>query len=328
MPNGGVFYPFAIEPLLSGDSLVMIRRSGDIASLALSPDDAPAQVEWTRSGVLDRVYELAANDRFIVMAGATREVDQSGVMREMPSIVLIDSRTGEVLGESSTFTGESVRWIEIAPQGVLLVGTRSAIEALPLTRDFSPLWVSDGESMTGTIEAVVLGNKIAAARSGGDLVGLNLADGSIVPGGFALPDSTEWSASGLVAMQPDDTGLTVLFDQQIVRFDTDGAIMGVDAIGGDRAFIDHVPTNAHDLVVDERPRDPNTGSYRYWIHRFLRAGGCRLDAQSLELNLTGRRLDNLEVREGWLLLSAGSTILAVPMSTDGDNSKEPAEGDA
>jgi hypothetical protein len=197
-----------------------------------------------------------------------------------------------------------------------------------MTGGSTPIWVNELPEISGTVEVVLLGDRLVASRSGGDLVAIRLMDGSLIPGSFAHPDSTQWSPNGLMAMDTDSEGLTALFDQRLVRFDLSGAIVGIDAIGEERTFISLLPTLRYDLVVDEQPRDPTDGSYRYWIHRFERDGGCRLAARSLELTLRDRRINHVEVVDGWLLLSTGTTILAVPMPPESGVVPPPADDGA
>ena len=316
MPGGGVFHASAVVPALCSQNVLLTRRNGDMAAVDLKWPSVDNTARWVRQGVLDRVYEVAANDQFIAVGGSRQRKDEFGNPLEVPNVVVLDAESGDVSVQVEPYSGESIRWLRFTPQGLLLIGTRSTIEAFELGGHTSPLWVNRSASITGTDEVFFMGDQIVASRPGGTLVAINVYGGAIIPGAFALPDSTRWSPSGLVAIETDFDGLTALFDERLVRFDRFGAVTGVDVIGGERTFTALVSTFRYDFVVDEQARDREDGSYKYWIHRFIRDEGCRLAGRSLELKLSDRRFECIEVIEGWMLLSTGTSVLVVPLSPD------------
>jgi outer membrane protein assembly factor BamB len=312
MPGGRIFQSQSIVPMLVNDSLLLIRRGGDLASISFNPDAGPGVLNWKAGSGLNRIYEIKATDHRLILAGLQKTLDPDGRIVDQSRVVIFDILTGEKVGDFQPASTEAIRWLALDPTGRIVIGTRSSVEAFPMSGTGTPLWTNETPQAAGTMEGLMYGDQLVASLSEGALVGFDLEDGSLRPGAFALSDTALWRPSGLVSMKSDPDGLAALFDTRMVRFDDDGIVVGVDAVHAPVAYSDWIATDQYQFVVDESGRNIRNGSYRYLIHCLDPAKGLSLATSSMELE-TKNRLEQVMAIDQWLLFSTGVSIIAIPM---------------
>jgi outer membrane protein assembly factor BamB/tetratricopeptide (TPR) repeat protein len=312
MPGGRIFQSQSIVPLLVGDSLLLIRRGGDLASISFDPDEQSGTLEWKAESGLNRIYEIKATDHRLVLSGLRKTLDADGRSVDQSRVVVFDIRSGEKVGEFQPSTSEGIRWLTLDPTGRIVIGTRTSVEAFPMSGTGPPLWTNETPQAAATMEGLMYGDQLVGSLPEGALVGFDLEYGSLRPGAFALSDTSRWLPSGLVSMRSDSDGLVALFDTRLVRFNDDGVVVGVDAVHSARAYFAWIATDQYQFVVDEQTRSIRNGTYRYLIHCLDPTQGLGLVAPSMELE-SKNRLEQIIAIDQWLLLSTGVTVIAIPM---------------
>lgn len=314
MPGGGVFRGSDVVPVLDDERLVLVRRAGDV--VAIDPDGTDDEPLWKARTGLDRIHEVHATDRRLILVGRERLLEVSGMSPvERSKVVVLDSGTGRLLNSFRPTGGRPVRWASVDPRGLLLLGTQEGVEAFELAGGEAPLWTNRSPDAASTVSGTLFGDRLVATLPEGALLALDPRDGSVRPGAFAVSDSADWDSSGLVATETDVDGLMALFDRRLVRFDDEGAVIGMDAVDAPNAYSAVVSARDRVFVVDELMRNLRNGSYNYLVHRLDPGRGLRIAEPSLEVNLASR-LERITLLDGWMLLSSGTMILAIPMTDE------------
>lgn len=323
MPGGGLFQPKTILPVLGANTLTLVRRAGEVVSLSRGETDKPPRVKWTLDSGLDRIYITASTDHILALGGAVTSFQADGQRREIPTVVLIDLEAGRVVSRFSPSSEDGIRWMRLSPIGTILIGLRNGVEAFATDGTTGPVWRNNSLAVSALSGAQVFGERLLGEQVGGGLVAMDLVTGELQADPFAMPEDADWRPNGLIAMAQDLDGVTALFVDRLVRFDSDGVVTGADAVDSTRAFVTAIETESQTFVVEERPRNAQDGSYWYWIHRFDRDAGCKLAGPSLELMLPDRRLNAMRATDGWLLLSTGASVISVPFPVAVEDAPSP-----
>ncbi|MEE2681513.1 MAG: PQQ-binding-like beta-propeller repeat protein [Planctomycetota bacterium] len=321
IPGGGIYRP---ESLVlnrnDADSLLVYRRNGSIAMYGSgSQSDFVPRLVWSHDRLVDRIYEVTQDDRTVVVAGRTRGTNAGGEVVDQSMVVVIDSVTGALLGQFMPADGEEVRWLRISPCGLLLLGTRSGIEARTLSSPEQVCWSSVDPLHRGTTRdrVVTFGNRLVVVRSATSMSAIELVSGEIVPGAFELPDFAGGDEPVVcLAITPDVSGMTVLMNNRIFRWNRGGELGGIDAISGNPSFLGLFPTARFDLVLEELERSGRASTRNYLLHRVEPSAGLRISGPSIEFESTSRSISMVEVCPGWLLFQTGSEVLAISMPSE------------
>jgi len=271
LPAGGVFDPSDILPLLAGDRLMVVRRSGDLCALRLSGGPEPI---WSRRTSLVRVHSAWSDDATILLGG----VDERG----RPRVAALDVGSGREVASWRPQLGSEVRWVLGTPDGLAVVATDLGMEAY----DFDALFLEampgvaepnvgaagdDGQgagagvAVAGQVMATTTGSSgdaerrpplrwrndaASAQRTGGawsvggwllvadaveGLSAFSLEGGDVASGRFG--DSTGVAGDErLRAVMVDDQGVTALFQERLVAFGPQGDVVGRDATADFRDY--------------------------------------------------------------------------------------------
>ena len=319
IPGGGVYRPesVVVAPASKGTMLVY-RRNGDMAmySIENSTSQEVPEVLWKQSGLMHRIYEVVQNESSIAIAGRSRTNSPSGGSIDYPNVLILDALTGNVIADFVPSSREDVRWVKFAPNGMLLVGTRSGIEARTLQESEPLVWVSSARQHRGTTRdrVVSFGNNLVAVRSPTSMSAIDLTTGEVVPDSFELPvfESGDESTACLM-VSTDNDGITVLMNNKILRWDIQGEITGIDAISGNPSLLGLFNSRDYDLVLEEMSRSSRSATRTYWLHRIDPSAGLRITGPQLEFESQNRSIGTVEICPGWVLIQNGSDVLAISM---------------
>ena len=319
IPGGGVYRPESVllNPV-DGDSMLVFRRDGDMAmysSEEITSDGTP-RLLWQHSALINRIYEVVQDDATIAISGRTSLETTSTELNDQPIVVLLDSSTGEVICDFTPASGEDIRWLKIAPTGLLLLGTRSGIEARSLGNPDQVIWSSTDRLHRGTTRerAVVFGNRLVVVRSSTAMSSIDLSTGEVVANSFEIPVfEPEDESTVCLTVSSDSTGLTVLMNNRVLRWGISGELVGIDAIAGKPSFIGVFHSRDFDLVMEELTRSGRSSLRSYWLHRLDPASGLRIAGPQLEFQSESRSIDLVEICPGWILIQTGSEVMAISM---------------
>ena len=324
IPGGGVYRPesFLIRKA-EDDSIIILRRNGDILSARIdsNQDSAVPVVRWKRMAVLDRVYEVDQFAGIVVLSGISRETDSNGLVSETPKVVLLDTETGDEIADFAPTSAENIRWVKSSPTGLLLLGYRSGVEARTLEDPAFPIWMTTDARFRGTSRerTLVFGNRLVTAQSASAMAALDLADGNVLGGLFELPQfDVDDEPTTCLSVSSDSTGVTVLMDRHVLRWDINGQLCGLDAVTGAPAFIALFQTSDSILILEERVRRNRQAVRTYWIHRLDPAQGLLISEPPIEFDSSGRPVTMLVLCPDWILVQIGSKVLGIAMPCEPD----------
>jgi outer membrane protein assembly factor BamB len=346
LPLGGIFDPAEILPLLSGDRLVLARRSGDLCAMQLS---AGPEAVWSRRTSLVRVHGAWSDDATVLIGG----VDDRG----RACVAALDAMSGREVACWRPELGTEVRWVMGTPDGRAVVATDVGLEAFDIDRVFlvSEPEQADAERHQAGKGAAEQGEPVVAAASGGlhdpppmlwrtEATSAQRTGGAWMIGGWLLvADSVEGissfdldhgrleserfgssmdlaGADRLRAVMVDEQGVSLLFQERLVAYGFDGAVVGRDAAAEFRDY--RAAAAAEDrllLISAETPEQIETPvgrrtQYLYRIYGLDRSRGHRLTGPALQVASLGQRVERVGTVDGSLLLSTDSSIIWVPMS--------------
>ena len=319
IPGGGVYRPESVViDSINDDSMLVVRRDGDMAMYSIgntSPSGVPRAL-WRHENLIRRVYEVFQDERTIVVSGRDRFTDPAGESEDRPRVLLLDSLTGKVVADFSPLSGEDVRWVKITPTGLLLLGTRSGIEARSLSEPSQVNWISNDRLHRGTTRdrVVVFGNHLVVVRSSSTMSAIDLSTGEISPDLFVLPVFEPGDESTTcIKVSSDLDGITVLMDNRVLRWGFDGKLVGIDAISGTPSLIGLFHSRNFDLVLEELARSGRSSARTYWLHRLDPRAGLRITGPQLEIQTENRSTGLVEICPGWILIQNGTEVMSIPM---------------
>ena len=322
MPNAQPYLPADTLPLVQGDRLVVVRRSGDVAAFRLATLERP---DWVVSDRLDQVYAVDLADWGLLLAGQARSPDRP---EGIPTMLVLDPATGNEL--SRTELPDGVRWARLGLFGEAVAGTATGIHAVDAVGG-EPLWSLTGLSGQDTIGAIRIGPRLLVRDAVEGLSGVNLRDGSGDPAAFRMRPSG--SVGGPVVAEIPVPGATIVHREQRVQlFSPDGRGLGEDAIADDRDFTFVVPVQGGVLALNalgarQVPLPDRTGSrteFPYLLYLLETGSGLRLAADPVEIRVPGQRVDRSLALEGALVLSSGSSTAVLPIPFRGPSAAVPA----
>jgi hypothetical protein len=316
-PGGEIFIPSQVLPRCDGESLVLIRRGGQIARFGVG-DALPTPT--TSRGILSRIYTASLYDGLVTIAGR-------GVDGDSPTstVAVLDARTLEERTRFQTATGEDVRWAFATALGEVFVGTMSGIER----------WTIDAAGLAHVVLATTTSRAVATDSPillGGNLLVAAQDDRpTLIPifEGDArtvdFPDSQEPGAMAgashtLRGLIPVPEGVVVHATDRLMLLSSTGEIAGVDSSSRERNYAFALPTDQGVLLLDgmaARQVAPADGAVRiefpYILQHLSRTQGLRIESPAFELRCSGQRVDRALLSDGWLLLSSNFGLTAVPL---------------
>ena len=310
-PEQTALDPGECLPLIRGNLLVIVRRSGD--SVAFDLADSGRQ-RWKAEPrlALDRVALVLLHDFALVLSGSRFA---AGEDEPVARLLLVDLATGRQLREITPVDGASVRWMAAGPLGELLYGTRAGIEMLQLPSGralWSNLSVAAQRTRRGwPVRGSVLVQTQTDRRQGpgNPLRTIKLTNG-ILSDPFALPARRGWDPSVLNRIVLDDQRVFAMFGERIVRFDALGEVVGADSIADERDYKWLLPTDDR-LVLISRSESRQRRRTQHKYRLYTLSWNCKLMGDSFELPPVSEPFDRAAVIDGWILLSSPSRTVAI-----------------
>ncbi|MCE2884416.1 MAG: PQQ-binding-like beta-propeller repeat protein [Planctomycetaceae bacterium] len=315
LPNGMPMLASEVLVGCDGASVVLVRRDGRLARFGMA-DPAP-DVRIARSK-LARVQTFKLHGGLIVLVGRLGG-------SELPDTVVTvhDPRTLEQIAEFKTISSAPVRWAFATALGEVFLGTDAAIER----------WAIDAE---GTPRAVlVTTNSQTGATSSPMLVGANLlfATANDIPavlplfGGetriLDIPDAEDVNRS-LRGMVPVPEGVIVHFTDRLLLVGPTGEVRGADVAPRTRNSNFALPVTSGILrcesaVLAGVPDEPGARGVDFGVvvQALSPRHGLRVDGEPFAFRTGVESIGRAVAADGWLLFSAKSRIIGIPMPLGG-----------
>jgi outer membrane protein assembly factor BamB len=323
LPRGEPFDPAQLVPLVAGDALYIVRRSGE--ALALDLADGRTR-RWQRLGQrpLTEVHHAAVCDLALVLAGGRRTV---GAREIEAAITVLDPATGEELTGSTPLSGAAVRWLAIGPLGTLAYGNAVGVEAIDLLSGRS-VWSDESPEAAQTPRgrlaegSVIVESAVGRPGEGANpLRAFRLADGTRTEL-FDAPDRGEWDRLDLRELVISGGRIFARYGQRIVRYSGTGTVLGADVVSDPRDYKWVLPADDRMLLVSRYKSEQilvpaESRRQTQHIYRvYAMSENCRLVGDVVQLAPLKERLEAAAVIDNWLLLSTTSATLAVPLPVE------------
>lgn len=310
--------PTTVTPLCDRESLIIVRRNGDIARIGFM-EERPTAV--TRRGVLEQVFAENLLDGTLVVAGRRSSGDGSS-----PVVVLLDSKTLATRLEFEPVSSTDLKWIVTTPLGEVILGTRTAIErwAPTPTGALAPAMVALTPESADSILPVLLGSSILTLDVEGKPTLTPVFEGEQRPLLLGRPDDAQVVRS----IEPLPGGLLIQSEDRLHLFSQAGERIGTDSCSREAQVALAVPTRGDLLKVFGLQSIPEEGRVRTQlscvVERLAPSLGLRIRGQPFEVPGGEASVSRALAIDGWLLLSHSQGTMAVAMPLEQDQGKSDA----
>jgi hypothetical protein len=312
-PDGGAFIASQVLPLCDGESLVLVRRNGDLARYAVN--DTREQPKLARDA-LWQVYSASINDGLIALGGrgGTR-VDPR------PTVKVLDARTLEERFSFTPSSGEDVRWAFATAIGEVFVGTSAGVERWNVGADGTliPMLVTRTPECFDAVGPNLLGSALVVLDRNDQPLRIPVYEGAVTA--FELPPATDFGVPALRGLVPVREGLLIHAENRLILRGPDGSVLGMDGIAGDLNFIFALPTEPGIFVLNgtggRQVLGAAAGTFRVdfpYVAQLLSGPlGLRMAGDPFEIRCQSQRADRAMAVDGWIFLSSSQGLTAVSM---------------
>lgn len=299
--------PALIAPVCDGESLVLVRRNGDLARIGVMDPQPKAQLE---RGVIEQVLSESLRDGMLTLGGREAQGDtQRGVVR------VLDARNLAALHRIEPLSGSEVKWAFTTALGEIFVGTRNGIERWMIGPAGNPLpvLVSMLPESTEPDRPQLLGANLFTLDGPGRPNILPLFVGG--PRTYSFPDGADArQVRELVRLRE---GLLLQADDRFVLLGPSGEAIGVDSNSREANFAFAVPVDGALLQFVPLQPEGEQARIRYQagcvIERLSPAHGLKIDGRAFEVSVRDSRIQRVLAGDGWLLLTNSNGTMAVSM---------------
>lgn len=325
-PDGAAFIATQVLPLCDGESLVLVRRNGDLARFSVSE---PGQQPVLARELLAQVYAAAINDGLLTIAGRG-----GSAVDPRPTVKVLDARTLEERVSFEPSSREDVRWAFATSLGEVFLGTSSGVERWVVGVDGRPvpMLVTRASECMDALGPNLLGSSLVVLDRNDRPLRVPVYDGGI--GAFDLPESTDFGSPSLRSLIPVREGLLIHAENRIILRGPAGDVLGMDLIAGELNFAFALPAEPGVLVLNglggRQVLGAAAGTFRVdfpYVAQVLSSRfGLRMTGEPFEVSCPSQRADRAIVVDGWLVLSSSQGITAVSLPTGGapDPAPDPA----
>lgn len=277
----------------------LVERAGRIA--VFNVEDGA--VLWNTISPLRAVVDAGLGEEAIAIAGYEQSPDINGRLDAQQAKVLIyDARSGRL--NATLEINDVVRWIRMAPGGMVVVGAHADIRAYAAASG-ELIWQS-ADLPRGSDAAWVAGERLLVYSENhlwyGDLMTGRFTDEAI-----ADQDKLLWRMPGEIWRH--GRRIAIAGTSGLVMLDERGAVQSMDALGIEDELLTPVPAEAQFVTMEQDPAATSGPMPRYPLHF--------LDDQSLKLEQTvhvplGARPTDLAIVDGAIVVTAGNVTVALP----------------
>ena len=359
-PDGGAFLPAQVLPFCDGESLVLVRRNGDVARYSVP--DVKVQPRFSR-GLVKQVYAVSLADGLLTIAGRgvpveprtggepavpTRE-DVAADMRDaasaatdlVPVVYVLDAATLEVRLRVEPTSGDDVRWAFATPIGEVFLGTSLGVErwTTGVRGQAVPVLETRTSDCSSASSPNLLGGGIVVLDRNDQPLTVPLFDGPISP--IEMPVVTAFGYASLRSMIPAAEGLLIHAENRMILRGHGGELLGTDLLAGDLNLVFALPAAPGVFVFNglggRQAVGAGLGNFRvdfpYVVQALSPAGGLRMVGQPFEIRAQSQRADRAIIVDGWILMSSsqGTMAVALPVqppgavpADDAANAQQPA----
>ncbi len=325
LPDGSAFRPGASLPRVSEQTVVVAHRMGEVAAV----DRETGETIWKRATTFDHIFhaEIDGQKLFIAGLGRAPEAEHRSSMLQV-----FDLRSGEPHLDSPWRVdaheagGDEVYWVQTGGTGTVLYGTETGVHALDLVSQ-DLLWRHEGYPAVGAVETVSARGIVLLETDGGDVFRIDPFSGRL-SGPFIRPDSAAETRAEILGYVIEAGRILVLERQRLVIYDTDGELIGADAVRGERNYRELQRARGRTLIVSALPplQQPDRGgrgggwTTRHPHRIYTVADDGRLIDETLEIPPLPDPIRDSSLIDGWLLLSTDGRTYAVPFPLERDAS--------
>ena len=297
----------AVVPIVTAPVVATLRRNGSVTAFSTDrgleawsrPGDGVTPVMWT--------HEALA----IVIAG---EVDDGSgpVIR----ISVIDPVDGHTVRSWPLEGATELRWLHVADGGLLVAGTDVGIEARRLAGgdESAPYWSIDAVDARASTRGWHVGHWLLVLDRSDSLLAIDAWTGRVAPSAFAV--------SGAVAHSPvreitvGEGWIAAVRDSYTDYFSSEGAYLGRDAPGSERAYVAAAASTSRLFVLDAgfAGSDPVPLRFSTVLHDLDVSHGGLESAPPLLVRSLGQRSRDMAVSDGIVAVSNGSVVQAIEFS--------------
>jgi hypothetical protein len=287
-------------------TMAVMERNGRATGIDLETGD----VLWTTRCPLDHVFDADLVSGALVVGGEQQVTAAGGGFGGYrPEIAVLDARTGHEMQRLPQRWGR-VRWLRIAPSGALVTGLENAIVSTDLSRGQTN-WVLSDRHLTGARDAWVFGDRLFVLDKDRALWLVSIPTGRLTAEPLEAPHSHLAGIRPIEAFSVGDAGALVAFStyQGVLLYGADGALKGIDAVGGFDALLPPVPAQGHLLTITTMPDGRRgDGELIYTIHTLDTISAMASQSIPIVLGAPPRAIWLLD---GRMVISAGGTTVVL-----------------
>lgn len=323
----GITYvdPAHCQPLISGQTLTVVRHAGEMVSFDLSNQ---GQLRWANvvKLPLDRVDIIKQHDFAIAISGTRRSLENA---ESIGRLILVNPVSGKVICDIKTLDAEPLRWMSIGPLGDLVYGSKAGIQALEISSGQSR-WSNFSDAAKSAQAGWPIGEKVIIetpldilSQRVSPLRSVDIQSG-FISREFALPGRGGWDANDLNGLLIIQGHIYAIFSERIVRYNVLGAVDGADSVFGepnDRNYRWLLPADDRLILVNhflgkQANRAPGRGGQTQYTYRlYTLSDNCKLIGETVQPPPVLRRYEHARIIDGWILLSSATSTDAIPAPT-------------
>jgi outer membrane protein assembly factor BamB len=296
-------------------TIVAIERGGR----AMAIDATSGEVLWHAQAPLDRVVDADLSSGTLVVGGDQAVLAPgpaagagAAVVSWRPEFVVLDARTGaEQQRLPQPQSRGAIRWLRLTGPGTLIAGLETVVLSLDLATAQAN-WVISDYRLASNRDAWIFDDRLYLLDRERHLWLASVSEGRMRPEPLEAPRSRLGGIREIRAFALDDDTTAFSSYQGVLLYANDGALKGIDAIGGFDAVLPPVPAEDRLVTISSMPenRRPD-GELVYSLHLLDTTSAMLLQTVPIILGAPPRTILLLD---GRIAITAGGTtvILQAP----------------
>jgi outer membrane protein assembly factor BamB len=318
-PTGLPFQPSQVIPHCDGDSLVLVRRSGDIARFGVLDERPEPALLHTE---IDRIYATGLYDGCLVIAGESSRDQRPTQAGQFPraKVAVFDARTLAQRASFEARSGVDVRWIFATSLGEVFLGTGEAVERWTIDASGVPHpdFVTTDSQCVVTESPLLLGGSLLLSSRDDIPTFIPLFEGP--PRTISLTTAADRLDGTSLGYLGVPEGAVASFRNRLLLFAPSTDLAGQDssARGGSLlaiAALDQEILRASTLsaLARQNPGGVANPGFGVLLERFSLPHGLRSEQPPLLATVEGEPPGRMLVVDDWVILSNRFASLAIPL---------------